>query len=116
MKCIHLLFTFKLSINALSDYVNISSSRASVKIDARRLSTILNYNQINSESAVLCKWVWFTFHEFCFSFSHFIAAILPGVSENEALVIHLTLSQADMGSVTFYLPVILDGMAGIDVA
>ena len=40
---------------------------------------------------------------------------LLGMSENEALVLHLTLSQTEMGSVTFYLPVIVDVVAGIDL-
>lgn len=41
---------------SLTDYVESAfESTASVKIDARRMSTILNYNLVGTASAVLCE-------------------------------------------------------------
>lgn len=86
------LKTYFSNLSARHDYVTAAeTAKASVKIDARRMSTILNYSHVSLSSAVLC------------------------ISENEALVLHLTLAPIDMGSVTFYLPVLLNETSGIDI-
>eukprot|EP00602_Paraphysomonas_sp_CaronLab_P001755 CAMPEP_0185037824 /NCGR_PEP_ID=MMETSP1103-20130426/32750_1 /TAXON_ID=36769 /ORGANISM="Paraphysomonas bandaiensis, Strain Caron Lab Isolate" /LENGTH=273 /DNA_ID=CAMNT_0027575983 /DNA_START=39 /DNA_END=860 /DNA_ORIENTATION=+ len=59
---------------------------ASVKLDVRRLSTVLNVQHISLLNAVMY------------------------ISDDEAFVLHVTLSPNDVGTLTFYVPVVMESL------
>lgn len=61
-----------------------ANNTASVKVDIRRVSTLFNLERLVWDTAVLY------------------------ISENEALVLHVTLSPQDSGTLTIYAPVLID--------
>lgn len=71
----------------------------------RKLSSILNIQSIDLESIILCKYFFFFIP---LNTDILVIIISLVVSEDEAIVLHAILSPSELGTITVYLPVVLD--------
>lgn len=93
--------SFKNFFDNRVDVLNLetdAANKATIQVDVRKLSLILNLQSIDIENAIICEW----------RLTLPPSPLFIVFSEDEALVLHVILAPAELGTITVYLSVVLD--------
>jgi hypothetical protein len=93
----------------MSIRITDSHNKATVKLDIRKLSAILNLHFLSFENTAICTFCSFHFRSLSpyFKIDTFRSFFKIDIVDNEALVLNVVLFPHDAGTVTFYVPVVL---------
>lgn len=80
-------------------------NKASVRVDVRRFSHMINFSNITYSRAVLCKSMKFKLTFEKSSHANFLFTILKDITDNAAVMIDISLAPINLGSLTYYSPV-----------